>query len=37
MAAIADTDIKGVRHLAGRLMSGCISAAISFLLGGLLL
>jgi sporulation integral membrane protein YlbJ len=34
LAAISGTDIKGVRHLAGRLLSGCISAAITFLLAG---
>ena len=34
LAAISGTDIKGARHLAGRLLSGCISAAITFLLAG---
>jgi len=34
LAAISGTDIKCVRHLAGRLLSGCISAVITFLLAG---
>ena len=37
LAVISGTDIKGVRHFAGRLLSGCISAAITFLLAGALL
>lgn len=37
MAVLAGTDVKGVRHLAGRLLSGCISAAVTLLLGGLLI
>jgi sporulation integral membrane protein YlbJ len=36
LAVISGTDIKGVRHFAGRLLSGCISAAITFLLAGAL-
>lgn len=35
MAVLAGTDVKGARHFAGRLLSGCISAVIAFLLGGL--
>ena len=35
MAVLADTDIKGVRHMAGRLISAVISAAITLLLSGL--
>lgn len=37
LAVISGTDIKGVRHFAGRLLSGCISAAITLLLAGALL
>ncbi len=35
MAVLSGSDVKGARHFAGRLLSGAISAAISFLLGGL--
>lgn len=37
LAVLAGTDVKGARHFAGRLMSGCISAAITLLLSGALL
>jgi sporulation integral membrane protein YlbJ len=35
MAVLAGTEIKGVRHFAGRLMSAVLSAVITFLLAGL--